>query len=273
LSPLLVKRDTSKTKKAKFTEKDLQNMSKTNFKFVINLDAKKFLFRKLNANNVSAKINYDNSIISIPKLKFNTCKGTIEANASLHEFSYLKADINVTNADVKQLFMECEEFGQKAITSDNILGDLDAKMDLTAVFTDNFELEPGSLTGKAEIKLKNGHLLNYEPLQNISHFLFRNRNFEDITFSEINETFYIQDNKMQINELEIASSVLNMYIEGIYDFKGESNINMRIPWSNLKRRGKNYIPKSLGEEGKNAKGLKLNYHGQPNKLKLRLGNH
>ncbi|MGZ3883817.1 MAG: hypothetical protein ACXVPD_06360, partial [Bacteroidia bacterium] len=272
LDPLLVKQDSTRSQ-SKNTEKNIKKISNSNFNITANLDAKKFSLRQLRAENVTAKINYGNSILSIPKLKLNTCKGTLEVKASLHEFTYLKADVTITDADVKQLLKECEEFRQKAITSDNIQGDLSAKMDLTAIFTDSFSLEPGSLAGKAEVKLKNGHLINYEPLQNISHFIFRNRDFQDITFTEINETFYIQDNKMQINELEIASSVLNMYIEGIYDFKGESNINMRIPWSNLKRRGKNYVPQSLGEEGKDAKGLKLNYHGQPDKLKLRLGNH
>jgi hypothetical protein len=127
------------------------------------------------------------------------------------------------------------------------------------------------MAGDVEVKLKNGHLVNYEPMQRLSNFVFKNRDFDDITFTTIDQTFNIRGYEMQINNLEIASNVLNLYVDGKYNFKGESNINLRIPWSNLKKRGKNYIPKSLGD-GEDLKGLKLNYHGYPNKLKLSLGN-
>lgn len=277
LDPLLASRDTTNTdtvgQKKKISQKQIEKITKTPFSFDITLDARKLVFRKLQASDLNAKIKYENATISIPQLKLNTCDGHLDMKVSLHEFSYLKADVKVTDANVKELFKECEDFGQKAISSDNLQGQLSGTIGLTAILDGNFKPEPGSLTGKAEVKLRNGHLLNYEPLVNISHFIFKNRDFEDITFTEIDETFFIQDNKMQINELELASNVLNMYIDGIYDFKGESSINMRIPWSNLKRRGKNYVPQSLGEEGKDAKGLKLNYHGPQNNMKLRLGNH
>jgi hypothetical protein len=65
---------------------------------------------------------------------------------------------------------------------------------------------------------------------------------------------------------------LNLYMSGTYHFKEQSNINILLPWSNLKRRGKNYIPKSSGQTAENSRGLKLNYSGMPNKLKLSLGN-
>ena len=127
------------------------------------------------------------------------------------------------------------------------------------------------MNGEIKLKLENGHLLNYQPLQNISDYIFRNRDFKDISFSEINQTCKVKGFEMQISEMEIASNVLNLFVSGTYNFKENSNINILIPWSNLKKRGKNYIPKSSGQTAENSKGLKLNYSGHPKKLKLSLG--
>jgi hypothetical protein len=115
-------------------------------------------------------------------------------------------------------------------------------------------------------------LLNFEPLQKISDYVFKKRDFQDISFSELNETFLIDGFKMQIQEMEIASNVLNLYMSGVYDFKEKSSINILLPWNNLKKRGRNYIPINSGQSAENSKGLKLNYSGYPNKMKLNLGN-
>jgi hypothetical protein len=73
--------------------------------------------------------------------------------------------------------------------------------------------------------------------------------------------------------MEIASSVLNLYIDGIYNFKGHTDLNLRIPLSNFRARDKDYVPQALGKEGRTSKALRLNAHGYPNKIKISLGEH
>jgi hypothetical protein len=105
----------------------------------------------------------------------------------------------------------------------------------------------------------------------MSNFIFKNRDFNDVAFSELNETFRIRGYEMEIQELEIGSNILNMYVVGTYNFKENSNINIVLPWHNLRRRGKNYIPKNYAEGSENAKGLKLNFSGPTSNMKLSLG--
>lgn len=269
LTPLLVKNEKSKPKNY---SSEIKELKRSDYNFAISLKGKEMTYKKFRANHVDANINYDEIFISIPKLNLNACKGTLAAKAELRDFNKLKADVLLKGMDIKQLFEECEEFKQKAITSENLRGVLDATVNITSDVDANFSVDPNSLFGQVNLDLRDGHLLHYEPLKKISGLVFRNRNFDDITFTEIHETFGIDGTQLHIQEFELASNVVNLYIEGIYDFRNESNINIRIPWSNLKRRGENYVPKNLGEAGKDAKGLKLNYSGMPNKMKLKLGN-
>ena len=105
----------------------------------------------------------------------------------------------------------------------------------------------------------------------MSNFIFKHRDFDNVTFSELNERFKIRGYEMDIQELEIGSNILNLFVTGIYNFKENSNINILIPWNNLRRRGKNYIPKTSGETAENARGLKLNISGPTSNMKLSLG--
>jgi hypothetical protein len=137
---------------------------------------------------------------------------------------------------------------------------------------EKFEIISSTLKSDVRLKLREGHLLNFEPLQNLATLLLRNRDFNDISFSELTENFHFEGFRMRIDELEVASSVFNFFVvDGLYNFKGISNINLLVPWSNLKKRNKNYIPKSSGESSGNIKGLKLNYRGPKKNMRISFG--
>lgn len=247
-------------------------IDQSKFEFDVSLSAKKLLIRKVDASNAFIDMQYKNNLLDIRSLKVNTCGGSLSATGSIYDLHKINADIAMQNIDINQLFEQFENFGQKAIEGQNLQGNVFVNVKLKTELDENMEVIGKTIAAKVDLKLKDGHLLNYEPLQNISDYIFRNRDFKDISFSEINETFIVDGFKMDIQEMEIASNVLNLYMSGTYHFKDQSNINLLIPWNNLKRRGKNYIPKSSGQTAENSRGLKLNYSGMPGKLKLSLGN-
>ncbi len=254
------------------SKKTVKQLNKeSNFEFKVSLKAKKMLIRKVIAENAVIDLFYKNSLLNVKSLSVNTCDGKLTAKATIDKLETIKADINLDNINVNKLFDQFENFGQQAIQSRQLKGTISVNAKLDTKLDHKMQIIPTSMKGIVKLKLKEGHLIDYEPLQNISTFIFRNRNFNDVTFSEMNETFRINGYEMDIEELEIASNILNLYVSGTYNFKSLSNINLVIPWSNLKRRGKNYIPVSSGQTAQDVKGLKLNYSGMPKKMKLALG--
>jgi hypothetical protein len=178
----------------------------------------------------------------------------------------------VRNVDVNKLFVQFENFGQQAVTSANLQGSISLDAWFSSDLDPKMNLLGETMAGDVSLKLKNGHLINFEPVQNLSNFLFKNRDFNDVAFTELNESFKLRGYQMQIDELEIGSNILNLYVvDGLYHFKGNSNINILVPWSNLKKRGKNYIPKNSGQSAENTRGLKLNFSGPSKKMKISLG--
>lgn len=269
ITPLL--QNTQQQKEKMNTAKAVSQMKKDNFEFNILLDVKKLKIRKLEATNALANLHYMNDIITLRSLEFNSCGGKLSARGSLKDYAVAKANIELKNMNVQTLFEQCENFKQQAIVSENVRGTLSATTAVSVDFDEEFSLRANSLDADVKALLVDGHLLNFEPLQKISDYVFKRRNFEDVSFTEMNPSFTVKSNQMKIEPMEIASNVLNLFVFGTYNFKDESSLNLTIPWSNLKSRGKDYVPKKLAKDGETAKGLKLNVYGYPNKMKIRLG--
>lgn len=275
LTPMIAKsfNTDSKTPDAdKMSRKDVKKAMEGTFTFSMSIFAKKLSIRFINATDATVEMNYAKNTIEIKKLTMKACNGTLSATGKLKNFSGIQAHLAIKNMNVKSMFEQFEDFGQKTITSDKLLGTISLTADIDASMNEKFQLQAPDLVGEVQLKLKDGHLLNFEPLKNIGAY-FRKRDFTDITFSEINQNFKIKGTEMDIKNMEIASSVLNLYIDGIYNFKGQTDLNIRIPLSNFKARDKDYVPQELGKEGRTSKALRLNAHGFPNKIKISLGAH
>lgn len=276
LNPLFVENENAPKETTVVDNKTSKPASKkidqSDFEFTVNLFAKKLVVRKIEAYNANVDLFYKGNSLNIKSASLNACDGKIIAKATVKDFNKVNADVSVQNVNVNTLFEQFENFGQQAIVSDNLKGNISLEAKFKTDLDEKMNLKPETMVGDVKLKLVNGHLINYEPIQSLSNFLFRNRDFNDVSFSELIETFKLRGYEMQIEELEIGSNILNLFVvNGLYNFKGESNVNILIPWSNLKKRGKNYIPKSSGESAENTKGVKLNFNGPSKKMKISLG--
>lgn len=272
LNPYLMKTEKEETKSKPKTKSGKQIKSKGKFEFAVSLYAKNLLVRKVQATNADVKFVYKPDVITLKSVNVNACEGKISGKGTLQNFNRLDADVSIQNVNVTKLFEQFENFGQDAVTSKNLKGliSVDGKVNLE--LDNNMEVIGESMKGDVKLQLKDGHLINFEPLQEVSRFVFKNRNFEDVTFSELNENFKVRGFKMQIEELEIASNIFNLYVVGgIYDMKGKSNLNLLIPWNNLKRRNKDYVPQTSGKNAEDARGIKVNVSGENKKMKLSFG--
>lgn len=277
LNPLFELKDNKPTAKkittdAKSKRERISDSELSHFDLSIQLFTKQLLVRKVLAVAVAADITYKNNLVQIHSLSANSCGGKLLAKASISNFSKLSGNINLSNVNVTTLFTQFENFGQDAIKAENLKGTLTGDALVSADLSDMFEIIAGSIKGNVSIKLRDGHLLNFEPLQNLSSLVFRKRDFQDIAFSELKENLQIDGFRMKIEELEVASSVLNFFVvDGLYNFRGISNINLLLPWSNLKKRKKNELPIGTGQSASDTRGIKLNYHGPKKNMKVSFG--
>lgn len=138
----------------------------------------------------------------------------------------------VNNVYISQLFYAFDNFGMSSLKSENLKGNVSAKVNLKGNVLDNGSLAKNSLYGTINFNLRNGALVNFGPLADIGNFAFRKRHLDSITIEDLSNTLQVQGNKILIPPMRIASSAINIDVDGVYGINAATNINLAIPLRN-----------------------------------------
>ncbi|MEJ7589062.1 MAG: AsmA-like C-terminal region-containing protein, partial [Ferruginibacter sp.] len=222
----------------------------------VNLDAAGLNYKKFEAHNVNADITLLANKYILNNVSMTHAGGSMQMSGSLinQNANYLLATLKTSmeNVDVSKVLHAFDNFGQDAIMSQNLVGKLTTKIDATLGLDESGKVFPNSVKSTVDFSLKNGALVNFEPVKKLQNFLFKNRDFENIRFAELKNRLEINNRDIKINRMEIQSNILSFFIEGVYSMKGNTDISIQVPLNNLKKRDADYNPQNIGT-GKKAK--------------------
>lgn len=231
----------------------------------LNLKADNLEFKKFIAHNVVASIGLFEDSYNLDNVSLQHGGGSMLITGSLRGANELyqeaKVKVNMQNVDVNKVFYAFDNFGQDAMKSDNIQGKLTTSIDVRMDIDRQLQKHPQNIEGYVDFSLKNGALINFEPIQKLQSFLFKNRNFSDIRFAELKDRLDILNRDIKINRMEIQSTALSLFVEGVYSLKGNTDISIQVPLSNLKKRNEDYKPENTGSDAKG--GTSVFVRGRP----------
>ncbi|MEO8413575.1 MAG: AsmA-like C-terminal region-containing protein [Ginsengibacter sp.] len=220
----------------------------------VNLRAAKLSYKKFEATDVRANVSLLQDSYVINNVSMNQGGGHINLSGSLvlqkENYHQAKVKVSMDNVDVNKVFTAFGNFGQDGIQAQNLEGKLTAKVDANFSLDDDGKANPRTLVSTVDFSLKNGALNNFEPLKKLQSFVFKNRDFDNIRFAELKDRLDIANQEIRINRMEIESSVLSIFVEGIYSMKGTTDMSIQVPLSNLKKRGADYVPENIGTDKK-----------------------
>ncbi len=231
----------------------------------VKLHADKLSYKKFFATNTLADVLLMQNDYKINKVSMESAGGHVNLNGSLisqkENYHRAKANILLDNVDVSKVFESFNNFGQDGIKAQNLEGKLNAKVVAELAIDDDGKAYPNSVTSVVDFSLKNGALIDFEPVKKLQTFVFKNRDFQNIRFAELKDKLEIANDEIKINRMEIESNVLSMYVQGIYSMKGNTDMSIQVPLSNLKKRDADFIPKNKGADKKG--GASIYIRGRP----------
>ena len=231
----------------------------------VNLKADHFIYKKFEAINALANVTLLQDRYLINRVSMNHANGRLELNGSLiaqnGNTHFAKINVLLDNVDVSKTFAAFDNFGQDGITAKSLQGKLSAKIDASLNVNNEGKADPGSIESLVDFSLKDGALNNYEPVKKLQNFLFKNRDFDIIRFAELKDRFEIKNQEVKINRMEIQSSVMSMFVEGIFSNKGNTDISIQVPFSNIHKRGADFNPENVGTEKRGGSSFYL--RGKP----------
>lgn len=241
----------------------------------MNLSINKVLYKKFVATDVRGDITLKQSGIAINNVSLKQGGGSLNVSGNIDQSGKLnRFNVNskINNVNVEQFFYAFDNFGQSAITNENLRGRFFGGTSISGSMTDNGAIVPRSFRGNVAFDIRNGALINFEPMTKVGNFAFPNRNFSDIRFTSLKNTLNIQGNKVIIPPMEIRSTVLNIFLDGVYSFTTGTNIAISIP---LRNPGKEDVTdKRAAKKNRDLKGIVINLRaldGEDGKVRFRLG--
>ena len=237
----------------------------------IQLAASKMDYNHFKATHVEGQLILKESGIQLQKVFFNHANGSMEINGEIQNGTIsnpVRLHTKMKNMDVPLLFAAFDNFGQDAITKNNLEGRLTANVNFKTALTNQAKLISGESEGSIGFLLENGELNNFGPLIEVTKKAFKKQDFTKIRFADLKNKLDITGTTFIINPMEIRSTAFTFFVEGVYDIKKGTDMSIRLPLRNLTR---NQAHTDLGEDSRARKGLSLRLRaktGVDGKLKV-----
>ena len=208
------------------------------FEIISQINIKKFLYNTLALEAVKGKLYVDTTGILLDNFSFKTLGGNVHGKIYLEQNPrdyYAIMEINAASVDIRELFIEFNNFGQKDITSDNIRGRASTKGNIKMRFNSKGDVMDSSIMVDLTVELFDGELVGYAPLNDLKKYL-KDRDFEHIYFDKIESSIMIEREKIYLSKTLIKSSVGEINVDGWQTFKGDLEYHIEIKYSELKRK-------------------------------------
>jgi hypothetical protein len=228
---------------------DLQQVDYANYEFLFKSDeqqtnepyalkyiieasirAQQFRYQNIEATAVHSQLSYFNKELNFKKLAFSAFDGTADA-ALTYDFkneqsSRLFIDGNLGKVDINKLFVAFNNFDQKVLTHENIMGKLTSNFEFESLIAQN-KFNTQSIEFLGHVRIDNGRLMNFKPITEVSAFADI-KELRNIEFSTLENDLLISKGMVHIPKMEISSNAFDMSIAGQQNFNGDYTYHLQL---------------------------------------------
>jgi len=237
----------SKTTKTQTpTTKDVESHSKafniyelpfTDMTFDIEVDH--FIYHQIDLQNIQSRLRTTHDhYIYVDTMNMQAAGGQFLMsgyfNGSNPDRIYVKPKLKVKKADLDQLLFKYESFGQDAVITDYVHGQLSADI------TGNIRVYPDMVPDldqseiHMDVELLNGRLENYEPVLMLSEYM-GDKNLSSVRFDTLQNHMDIMNGTLTIPNMTIESTLGHYELSGEQSLMGKLDYYVRIPWKIVRK--------------------------------------
>lgn len=229
-------------------------------------------YKTFEATDVHTSLVLKPSRITLEKGSLKHASGSMELSGTLSNGAKnnpVALHTRMQGISIPVLFASFQNFGQDALTAENIEGRLSATVDFNSAITNDAQLLTKSSSGMVKFMLEDGELINFKPLEEAGQKVFKKQDFSHIRFADLENKLDIKGSAFIINPMTIRSTALNFSVEGVYDVKEGTDISIRFPLRNLTKSQANTDLSDAGKEKKKGLSVRLRAKtGDDGKLKI-----
>ncbi len=206
---------------------------------MLHADIEALKFRLFRAARLSGNARLEGQRLIAENLNFNTMDGSVRMQGVIDGRETgnisMSCEAILSGVDINKLFYQTGNFGQNNITDQNIHGKLTANMFFRANWSPALEIDWESMETTADLRIIDGRLVNYRPMQEMGRFL-RTGDLSDVSFSALENEIHIRDRNIIIPQMEVSSSAINLQLSGLHTFEGDIDYRIQVLLSDLMAR-------------------------------------
>jgi hypothetical protein len=192
--------------------------------------------RNFSASNVMGDVFYKPGRLEVNNLILTSMDGLINAEGLVEQQSnnlhLIKVMSDVSRIDIQKVFKSFNNFGQDFIMERHLRGSLSGKVHFSAFFNERMKIDKESILSDCDIIIRNGELLEFEPMQKLSRFIDVEE-LENVSFSTLTNEIYIRNKEVLIPRMDISSSAFNITGSGVHGFDKYFEYKVKVSLSDL----------------------------------------
>lgn len=159
-------------------------------------------------------------------------RGSLELNGQLNltnpEQYVLSAEMNLEGIDVNDLNLELEMGDSILAVKDHFYGIVDGRGLAEIFITPELQLDIPSSVAQFILRVSDGALINFTPLQAAGKFL-DNKDLNNVRFDELRNSFTLIDSRLVIPMMNVESTIGQLLIMGEQGLDGSYLYLVRVP--------------------------------------------
>lgn len=229
---------------------------------------------KIDANN---KIEMQQ--VSLESGEFGSFEFDGTLDASSRKEAILKSTIKISNVDLSNLKVKYVQNGEEVRISDHFEGKINGEVVADVPILPDFSFDLARLTGKIKVKMTDGALINYAPLEEMGKY-FKNKDLNYIKFDELKNTMIFNGGKMMLPFMTINTTLGTINLMGFQTMDYDMSYDIQVPIKLVAGSALNSLfSAKKGDDGKDdkvkkaGKGKYVTVHisGSADQYKFKLG--
>ena len=208
-----------------------------------------FTYRDFSAEKVSGRLSLDNRVLRVDSFSMKAMDGDVSGSGVLNNrygsHAQMVCNASLKNVDIRRLFREFGDFGQTSLQSRHLKGRADAEVQYGATMNNRFETDAASVSAIADLEIRDGELVGFEPFQELSRFLDAGE-LMNVKFSTLKNRIEIARKTVIIPEMEVKSSVMGLKGYGSHTFGNDIDYHLNLLLSEIGRNKKRRNPAPSG---------------------------
>ena len=208
----------------------------------LQIDIKHFEYKQFDITNLKGMFTITPFYLKAENISFEGMKGSGIASLKLKPSggNYLFTfNTTLNKIALNQMMHSFDNFGQTTFREEHLNGTTNATISCKGTTNQFLAINFKDLTGVMDLMVSNGELIKFEPLTELSAYFNENRvlntvvNIEEfdkrmqhIKFSTLKNTIRIYKGVIEIPEMMIESTAMNIDVEGTQNFDGNFNYGL-----------------------------------------------